>query len=63
MGDRLTLADIAVAGPFANLRHCDVAIDQARYPRLTAYVASILARPSFAAHVERETAFLQRQPA
>ena len=63
VADRLTLADIAVAGPFANLRHCDVAIDEARYPRLTAYVAAILARPSFAAHVERETAFLQRQPA
>ena len=63
VADRLTLADIAVAGPFANLRHCDVAIDEARFPRLTAYVASILARPSFAAHVERETAFLQRQPA
>ena len=62
VGDRLTLADIAVAGPFANLRHCDVAVDEARYPRLTRYVASILGRPSFAAHVERETAFLQRQP-
>src|ERR1044072_417170 len=25
VGDRLTLADIAVAGPFANFTHCDVA--------------------------------------
>jgi glutathione S-transferase len=63
VGDRLTLADIAVAGPFANLRHCDVAVDDARYPRLTSYVASILKRPSFASHVERETAFLERQSA
>ena len=63
VGDRLTLADIAVAGPFANLRHCDVAVDAARYPRLTAYVAAILERPSFAVHVEREEAFLNRQPA
>jgi glutathione S-transferase len=63
VGDRLTLADIAVAGPFANFRHCNVEIDEARYPRLTRYVASILARPSFAPHVERETAYLERQPA
>jgi len=63
IGDRLTLADIAVASPFANLRHCAVGIDEARYPRLTGYVASILARPSLAPHVERETAFLERQPA
>ena len=63
VGDRFTLADIAVAGPFANFRHCGVSIDEARNPRVTRYVASILARPSFAHHVERETAFLERQPA
>ena len=61
--DRLTLADIAVAGPFANLSHCDVAIDKERYPRITAYVAGILSRPSFARYVERETAYLAREPA
>src|SRR4030095_14751150 len=33
VGDRLTLADISVAGPFANFSHCDVAIDKARYPK------------------------------
>jgi glutathione S-transferase len=63
VGDRLTLADIAVASPFANFRHCNAVIDEDRYPRLTRYAASILARPSFALHVERETAFLERQPA
>jgi glutathione S-transferase len=63
VGDRLTLADIAVASPFANFKHCNVVIDEARYPRLTRYTTSILARPSFAPHVERETAFLERQPA
>ena len=63
VGDRLTLADIAVASPFANFKHCNVAIDEGRYPRLTRYAASILARPSFAPHVERETAYLERQPA
>jgi glutathione S-transferase len=61
--DRLTLADIAVASPFANFRHIDVEIDAGRYPRLTAYVAAILARPSFAAWIARETAFLERSAA
>jgi glutathione S-transferase len=63
VGDRLTLADISVAGPFTNFGHCDVAIDTARYPKITAYVASILSRPSFARYVERETAYLAREEA
>ena len=63
VGDRLTLADISVAGPFANFGHCDVAIDSVRYPRITAFVGSILARPSFARHVEREAAYLAKAPA
>jgi glutathione S-transferase len=60
VGDRLTLADISVAGPFANFGHCDVAIDEARYPRTKAYVRSILSRPSFAGYVEREAAYLAK---
>lgn len=62
VGDRLTLADISVAGPFANFSHCEVAIDKARYPRITAYVGSILSRPSFARYVEREAAYLAKEP-
>jgi glutathione S-transferase len=61
--DRFTLADIAVAGPFANFSHCDVAIDTARYPKTKAYVAAILSRPSFAQYVEREAAYLAKAPA
>jgi glutathione S-transferase len=63
VGDRLTLADIAVAGPFANLAHCGVAIAEARYPKVTAYVGTILARPSFASFIARETAYLERETA
>ena len=58
--DRLTLADISVASPFANFRHLNLAIDPERYPRLTDYVARMLERPSFRSWVDRETAFLQR---
>ena len=61
--DRLTLADIAVASPFANFAHCGVTLDSVRYPRTVAYTEAILARPSFADSVARETAFLARAPA
>ena len=62
VGDRLTLADISVAGPFANFSHCQVAIDKGHYPRVTNYVAGILSRPSFTRYVEREAAFLAKEP-
>lgn len=60
VGEGITLADLAVASPFANLAHAGVTIDAARYPALTRYVASILARPSFAASIAREEAFFAR---
>jgi len=63
VGDSLTLADIAVAGPFTNLRHTQTEVSAERYPRTVAYVDRILARPSFARWIERETAFLAREPA
>lgn len=63
VGDALTLADIAVAGPFANFRHTKTRVDPDRYPRTVGYVERILARPSFAGWIERETAFLAREPA
>jgi glutathione S-transferase len=63
VGDRLTLADLSVAGPFANFSHCDVAIDSGRYPKVTAFAQTILSRPSFAPFVEREAAFLAKADA
>lgn len=58
VGDRLTLADIAVACPFVNFLHTETKVDPERYPRTVAYVESILARPSFAPLIEREIAML-----
>jgi len=58
VGDRLTLADLSVASPFANFRHMKLAIDPARYPRVMRFAETILARSSFAPLVERETALL-----
>ena len=63
VGDGLTLADIAVASPFANLTHLACDLDRGRHPRTCAYVERILARPSFAPLIERETAFLARTAA
>ena len=58
--DRLTLADISVASPFANLKHLNVVLDPARHPKTIAFVERILARPSFAPMIEQEARFLER---
>ena len=63
VGNSITLADISVASPFANLAHLDCKIDTARHGRVRAWVDSILSRPSFAPWVERETAMLAKEPA
>jgi len=58
--DRLTLADIAVASPFANFRHLGIVVDPAQRPKLAAFIDRMLSRESFRCWVERETAFLAR---
>ena len=60
VGDRLTLADISVASPFANFRHLGIAIDKSLHPKTEAYVRRMLDRPSFKAWVDREAAFLAK---
>ena len=61
--DRLTLADIAVASPFANFIHLGTLPSAEDYPKLRAYIDAMLARPSFAPWIARETAFLERTAA
>ena len=63
VGDTITLADIAVASPFANLAHLGIEIDAGRHPRTRAYVEAILGRPSFKQWIDREKAFLAKQAA
>jgi glutathione S-transferase len=58
VGDALTLADIAVASPFVNAAHAGFVPDAAAYPKLTAYLAAIHARPSFADWIRRERKML-----
>ncbi len=52
--DRMTLADISVASPFVNLLHCGYSPDAAKYPRLTAFLAMMFARPGFARTIAAE---------
>ena len=54
VGDRLTLADLAVASPFVNVEHAGCPVDRAKYPKLCAYLAAIHARPSFARMIAGE---------
>jgi glutathione S-transferase len=62
VGDRLTIADIAVASPFVNMAHCGGSPDPATHPMLCAYVARWFERPSLKPLIERETGFLSRRP-
>ena len=58
VGDRLTLADLAVASPFVNMMHVGFTVDAGSHPKTAAFVGKMLARPSFAPWVEQEKAFL-----
>ena len=48
------LADLAVASPLMNFRHCGACIDAAVHPKIAAWSEAILARPSLAPWVEKE---------
>lgn len=54
VGDRLTLADLAVASPLMNFRHCGACIDPAVHPKIAAWSGAILSRPSLAPWIEKE---------
>jgi glutathione S-transferase len=54
VGDRLTLADIAVASPLVNLGHAGVRPSGTDHLRLIAYAEAIHARPSFAGIIDEE---------
>jgi glutathione S-transferase len=56
--DRITLADIAVASPFATMALGGCPVDARTHPKTKAYLEGILARPSFADLLEKEKAVL-----
>jgi glutathione S-transferase len=58
--NRLTLADIAVASPFANFHHLGLDLGRETRPKLAAFADRMLGRPSFKTYFDRESAFLAR---
>lgn len=60
VGGSLSLADLAICAPFANLTHLKVEPDRQRYPKTLAFTRRILSRPSFAPWIARESGFLER---
>lgn len=58
--DRLTLADLAVATSIVNLGHLGITIDAPTYPKVAAWSAAILARPSLAPWIAKEERLMAR---
>jgi glutathione S-transferase len=55
VGSRFSIADIAVASPFVNMRHAGVAPQRRRWPRLRAFLDRVHGRPSFKKLIDEET--------
>jgi glutathione S-transferase len=47
LGDELTIGDISVATHFVNASYAKLGVDADKWPKLAAYVAKVLALPSF----------------
>lgn len=60
VGDRVSIADIAVASPFVNMMHCGAAPDPETYPRLCAWIARWQERACLKPIIAQETAMLAR---
>lgn len=63
VGGRLTIADIAVASPFVNMRHAGFAPPRKRFPRLRGFLERIWQRPSFKKAIEEETPIFGKRSA
>jgi glutathione S-transferase len=59
VGNRFTIADLAVGTQFVNYRHGDGEVDAKRWPKLAAYVDRVLGRPSFKGLIEEDQAGIQ----
>lgn len=53
-GGQFSIADIAIASPFANLQAAGEKVDAGRWPKLDEYVQRIHSRPSFKACLSQE---------
>ena len=55
MGGRISIADIAIASPFVNMRHAGFAPPRKRLPKLRGFLERMWQRPSFKKSIEEET--------
>jgi glutathione S-transferase len=60
VGDRFTIADIAIASQFVNYSYGNESIDATRWPNAAAYVQRLHNRASIAPMIEQESAFIQK---
>ncbi|MED5387311.1 MAG: glutathione S-transferase family protein [Pseudomonadota bacterium] len=60
VGDRMTLADIALASQMVNFKHAGEQIDPARYPNLAGHIERMHALEPFAKTIEKESGFIQK---
>jgi glutathione S-transferase len=58
VGDHITIADIAVAGLFVTMQHCDQYCDASRWPKLAAYVERMHNSELFVPIIAEEKQFL-----
>ncbi len=56
VGDRMSIADIAIASPFVNFMHGGGTVDAAKYPNLTAFLERMHNRPTFKEFITEEKA-------
>ena len=63
VGTKLTVADIAVASPFVNVRHAGFAPERKRFPKLRAFLDRMWSRPSFKQTLEQETPIFGKRSA
>lgn len=62
VGDRFSIADIAVATTLQQLRHGRESVDAARWPRVAAFAERALSRPSFKSCIAEEAQLLASLP-
>ncbi|MCO2349548.1 hypothetical protein FA362_31490, partial [Pseudomonas aeruginosa] len=60
VGERLTLADLAIASQLVNLRHAGENLDEQRWPALAAHFARMLERPAMQALLPGERRTLDK---
>jgi len=63
IGNQITIADIAVASPFVNMRHAGFAPERKRFPKLRAFLDRMWSRPSFKKVIEEETPIFGKRSA